>query len=170
MRNLDHHRHRSRNRLRAQRRQSDLSPVSQGRSLKAKYPAQVKAPKSVYLVAKRPPLDNHPFIWRWLMRRVCERLEWAPEYGIDYGGVYLDAAEARHAAGEYGGFVMELPWRSLLPPMTVQYGLHDFPLSEASHEYRNRRRSYVAVSRETIEQIIALEQLVDQRYKDQCIA
>lgn len=168
MRNLDLHRQRSRNRLRVQRRQSDRNRVSHDLDPKVRYLAPVS--RSVYLVAKRPPLKDHPLIWRWLMRRVCEQLEWAPEYGIDYGGVYLDKAEARHAAAEYGGFIMELPWCSLLPPETCQYGEHDFPLSEASHEYRNRRRSYVAMSRETINQIIALEQLVDHHYEDQCIA
>lgn len=102
-------------------------------------------PKSVFLVARRPPLSDHPFIWRWLARFVYERIQWAPDYGIEYQGVYTDEAEARWAASGQGMFLIELPLNASLPTETCQYGVHDFPLSEASHEYRNRKFQYVAV-------------------------
>lgn len=111
------------------------------------------APTSVFLVARRPPLSQHPFLWRWLARFVYRRINWAPDYGIEYQGVYTDAAEARYAASEAGGFVIEVPLNASLPPETCQYGAHDFPLSEVSHQYRNRKFQFVAVPRGQIERL-----------------
>ena len=110
------------------------------------------APVSVFLVARRPPLSNHPFVWRWLARFVYQQINWAPDYGIEYQGVYTDEAEARHAASQVGGFVMAMPLNASLPLTTCQYGTHDFPLSEASHEYRNRKFPFVAVPRNDLDE------------------
>lgn len=119
-------------------------------------------PASVFLVARRPPLSVHPVVWRWLARFVYKRINWAPDYGIEYQGIYTDAAEARYAASELGGFVIELPLNASLPLETCQFGAHDFPLSEASSQYRNRRFPFVAVPRNELDERLLLEAKIEQ--------
>lgn len=132
-----------------------IPAMSRGRARSLEMVAVEKAtrPKSVFLVARRPPLSEHPFIWRWLARFVYERIHWAPDYGIEYQGVYTDEAEARWAASGQGMFLIELPLNASLPTETCQYGVHDFPLSEASHNYRNRKFQYVAVPCDQLERL-----------------
>lgn len=119
-------------------------------------------PASVFLVARRPPLSEHAFVWRWLARLVYWRINWAPDFGIEYQGVYTDEAAARHAASEVGGFVIAMPLNACLPLETCQFGAHDFPLSEASHEYRNRRFPFVAVPRKELDDQLLLEAKIEQ--------
>lgn len=104
-----------------------------------------EAPRSLYLVGKRPPLSDLPFLWRLLARFIYNRIGWSPAYGIEYMGIYQDEAEARHAASAPGFFFMELPFNSSLPEGSCQFGSHDFPHSEASPEYRKRSLPYTAV-------------------------
>lgn len=128
---------------------------------------------SVWLVAKRPPISHLPFFWRRLARIVYEKFHWCPDYGIEYQGVFTDEAEARYEASRAGGFYMELPLNGALPDKACQYGKHDFPLSEASAEYRKRRPAFVAVRRETAENILALEgklEELEQSIQGQCVA
>lgn len=115
----------------------------------------VEMAQSVFLVAKRPPLTDHPLVWRWLARLVYKRINWAPDYGIEYQGVYEDEATARHAAAMPGGFYIELPLNAELPQETAQFGKHDFPLSDASAEYRNRKFPYITLTREQLEALDA---------------
>jgi hypothetical protein len=120
------------------------------------------APASVFLVAKRPPLSEQPFLWRWLARFVYQRIQWAPDFGIEYQGVYTDASEARHVASGPGMFVIEMPLNASLPLETCQYGSHDFPLSDASHIYRNRRFPFVAVPRKELDDRLLLQAKIEQ--------
>jgi hypothetical protein len=120
--------------------------------------------RSVYLVAKRPRLSVHPFLWRHLARLVYKRIGWCPDYGIEYMGVYTDESEARHAASSDGLFYMELPLNSSLPDEVCQFGAHDFPHSEASPEYRNRQFAFTAVP---TYQLGLLKAKLDQT--DQCL-
>jgi len=131
------------------------------RTRKATSQAQVAEPKpkSVYLVGKRPPLANYPAIWRFLARWIYAQLNWCPDYGIEYQGVYTDEAEARYEASAPGRFYLELPLDASLPDETAQYGVHDFPLSDASHEYRRRKFAYVVIPRVQLE---ALSQQVER--------
>jgi hypothetical protein len=115
--------------------------------------AQEEVPCSVFLVARRPPLSEHGFVWRWLARWIYRQIHWTPDYGIEYQGVYIDESAARHAASGDGMFCMEVPLNESLPEQTCQFGSHDFPLSEASHEYRNRKLPFVAVPRGQIERL-----------------
>lgn len=117
---------------------------------------------SVWLVARRPLLSEHPVFYRWLARWLYRRIHWTPDYGIEYQGVYIDEAEARWAASGAGMFVMEVPFNACLPEETCQFGKHDFPLSEASPMYRNRSLSFVAIPRERLAQ---LEDKVEEVYK-----
>lgn len=118
--------------------------------------------QTVFLVAKRPPLSNYPLLWRWLARLVYHRLGWCPDYGIEYQGVYDTESAARHAASTPGGFYMELPLNAELPEATTQFGVHDFPLSDASAAYRNRAFSYVAISRNDLDALNSkVEQTID---------
>lgn len=119
-------------------------------------------PLSVFLVARRPPLSDYPFVWRWLARLVYERIQWCPDHGIEYQGVYTDEAEARHAASGPGMFVMEMPLNASLPLETCQYGVHDFPFSEASPMYRNRKFAFVAVPTKELDDRLLLEAKIEQ--------
>lgn len=115
--------------------------------------AEETALTSVWLVARRPSLGEHALVYRWLARWLYGRIHWTPDYGIEYQGVYSDEAEARWAAGAPGMFVMEVPFNACLPEETCQYGKHDFPLSDASASYRNRKLPFVAVPRGQIEKL-----------------
>jgi len=155
--------HRIHQRLRSirQHRQTTLNPP-----IPETYPApervdkvEADKPLSVYLVGKRPPLAKYPAIWRFLARWIYKQLNWCPDYGIEYQGVYTDEAEARYNASAQGAFYMELPLNASLPDETAQFGVHDFPLSEASAEYRRRRFAYVSIPRVQLE---ALSQKVER--------
>lgn len=132
-------------------------------------PKMDEKPPSVFLVAKRPPLANYPFLWRWLARYVYKKIHWSPDFGIEYQGVYESEAAARFAASMPGGFYMELPLNVELPQETAQYGKHDFPLSEASAEYRTREFAMVAVPRSSMikleHQIQRTQPLVNEYHK-----
>lgn len=119
-------------------------------------------PTSVFLVARRPPLSEQRFLYRWLARWVYERIQWAPDYGIEYQGVYTDESEARHVASGPGMFVIEMPLNASLPMETCQYGSHDFPMSEASSRYRNRKFPFIAVPRKELDDRLLLEAKIEQ--------
>lgn len=110
-------------------------------------------PSTVFLVGKRPPLSTHPPFWQWLARLVYKRLHWCPDFGIEYQGVFTNEAEARHAASAPGMFYMELPLDAELPAEPCQFGVHDFPHSDASPFYRRRKAPYVAVPRTQMERL-----------------
>lgn len=166
MRTLTNQNHLSRRLNRSHNRVRQASRDDRDRSQAAMSQAQVKEVEeagdkhgSVFIVGRRPPLTNFPFVWQWLGMLVYKRLCWT---GIDYGGVFYTEAEARYAASEYGGFYMEAPWSSCLPPVTCQYGSHDFPLSKNSIEYRKRMFPFVAVHRDTLAKVIYFEEQLDK--------
>lgn len=102
-------------------------------------------PATVFLVAKRPPLSNQPRFYRWLARWLYCRMHWCPDFGIEYQGVFTSEAEARYAASAPGMFYMELPLDAELPAEPCQFGKHDFPHSESSAFYRNRKCRFIAI-------------------------
>ena len=159
---LNRHLNHSRNRVRQARQ---VSRDDRGHDPAVTFPAQVAGaaeedkPGSVFIVGRRPPLKNFPLVWQWLGMLVYKRLLWS---GIDYGGVFHTEAEARYAASEYGGFYMEAPWSSCLPPVTCQFGSHDFTLSENSIEYRRRMFPFVAVHRSTLSKVVYFEEQLDK--------
>lgn len=126
--------------------------------------------RSMYLVGKRPPLSEHPRLWRWLARFVYEQIGWAPDYGIEYIGIFDNESEARFAAGGPGLFYMELPLNASLPEGACQYGIHDFPHSEASHKYRKRQLPFIAVrrseKRSDLDSVLSLETQVNKLGED----
>jgi hypothetical protein len=101
---------------------------------------------TVYLVGKRPSLKHQRPVYRWLARWLYRRMHWCPDWGIEYQGVFTSGAEARYVAGCDGGFVIALPLDVELPAEPCQYGVHDFPQSEASAFYRRREMPFTAVS------------------------
>lgn len=130
------------------------------RRRRATFPAQAgemavegARPASVYLVARRPLLSEHPPLWRWLARFVYQQIGWCPDFGIEYQGVFKSEAEARYAASAPGFFYMELPLDASLPIGPCQYGVHDFPHSEASAEYRKRQLPFDAVPRKELKRL-----------------
>jgi hypothetical protein len=138
-----------RNRLRSQRH-------NQSRMIR--YPPETrKAPESsemnVYLVVKRKPLSQVPWLYRLLARWVYFRIGWASDYSVEYQGVYTEESEARWAASGEGMSYTEIPWNASLPEDTCQCGTHDFPWSEASAEYRNRKLPFVSVPRYEVERL-----------------
>lgn len=116
----------------------------------------------VYLVVKRRPLSEKPALWRWLARFVYWKIQWSSDYGIEYQGVYTEESAARHAASGEGMSYSQIPLDVLLPEETCQYGVHDFPLSESSAQYRNRSFPLVAIPQVDLENLLLLEAKVNQ--------
>lgn len=120
----------------------------------------------VYLVVRREPLSAKPIVWQWLARLVYFAIGWASDYSVEYQGVFTDEAEARHLAAQDGWSYTKVPLNGCLPSETCQYGTHDFPLSEASAEYRNRRLSFVAVHRERLDEKVEHLKSLEDRIND----
>lgn len=127
---------------------------------------------TAYVVVQQKSLDNDPLVpwWiKWLLRAVYRWYGWAAvghdgkSYcKLEFIGIYDSAPAARWAAGVAGGSYRELPLNASLPEETCQFGVHDFPLSSASPEYRNRVLPYVAVAREDLDKLgMKIEQTVD---------
>lgn len=115
----------------------------------------------VYLVTQRQPLSEKPVVWRWLARLVYFAIGWSSDYGVEYQGVYTDEAEARHAASADGWSYYRLPLNGCLPCETVKYGVHDFPLSDASAAYRRMALPFVAVPMKDLQNLVLLENKLD---------
>lgn len=124
--------------------------------------------QSVWLAAKRPPINHLPYLWRRLAKIVYDRFQWCPDFGIEYLGVFTDEAEARYHASQAGGFVMQLPLNAVLPDSPCQFGTHDFPLSEFSAEYRNRQFPFVAVPRGQLAMLSRRVEEVERCAAGQC--
>lgn len=122
----------------------------------------VAADMVVYLVVKRRPLSEKPALWRWLARLVYARIGWSSDFGVEYQGVYTDEAEARHAASGIGMSYTSLPLNTCLPDETCQFQTHDFPLSEASSFYRNRKLGFVAVPHGDVDKFLAVGPKIEQ--------
>lgn len=120
---------------------------------------------TAYVVFQQKPLKDDPLVPRWVkwfLRWVYFRYGWATvdrngkSYcKIEFVGVYDSAPAARYAAMVPGGSYRELPLNCSLPEDTCQFGTYDFPLSEASPEYRRRQLPFVAIPRIDIERLEA---------------
>jgi len=106
---------------------------------RAIHKAQVEAVADVYLVVQRRPLSEKPFVWRQLARLVYWAIGWSSDYGVEYQSVCTTESEARYLSSADGWSYTKVPVNGCLPAETCQYGTHDFPLSEASHWYRQRK-------------------------------
>lgn len=125
--------------------------------------------KTTYVAFQTKSLDDDPLIprWvKWLLRRIYQHYGWtAMDYDgksyckWEFLGVFETATGARWAAMVPGGSWLELPLNDSLPEENSQFGAHDFPRSSASHEYRNRKLPFVAISRKELE---ALDEKVSQ--------
>lgn len=102
---------------------------------------------SVYVVMKRKPLSDVPWVYRWLARFIYFQIGWASDHSLELQGGYFEEAAARHAASGAGMSYMQVPLNDCLPEETCQNGTHDYPLSDASIDYRSRQLSMVAVPR-----------------------
>ena len=134
----------------------------------------------MFLVVCRKPIEDLPWWLRRLLRWVYHHYGWAASggnldarklskeypsidlsrfqvgdtyYSIEYRGVFTSEADARWAASCPGGSYIEVPCNELLPEETAQYGIHDFPLSEVSAAYRNRKLPFVTVPRAQVERL-----------------
>jgi hypothetical protein len=115
------------------------------------------------------PLDRLPKLAQWIIRWIYFRYGWAASIktedgylSLEYRGVTPDESEARYYSSEPNASYTKVPWRSCLPMETGQYGVHDFPHSEASDEYRNRELPFVHWPRERVE---LLERKVEEVYR-----
>lgn len=124
---------------------------------------------TAYVVIQKKSLDADPLVpcWvKWLLRKIYQWYGWAATdhdgksyLKMEFVGIYDTATEARWAAMVPGGSYHELPLNMSLPEETCQFRVHDFPLSTASPEYRNRKLPFVAIPRADIER---LEQKIEQ--------
>jgi hypothetical protein len=121
--------------------------------------------KVAYVAFQTKSLDDDPHVPRfvkWLLRRIYHRYGWTAmdHDGKSYCkwaflGIFDTSTQARWAAMVPGGSWMELPLNESLPEETSQFGMHDYPRSSVSHEYRNRKLPFVAVPRVDIERLEA---------------
>lgn len=127
---------------------------------------------TAYVVVQQKSLDDDPHLprWvKWLVKWIYFRYGWAAvghdgkSYTkLEFIGIYDSAPAARWAAGVPGGSYRELPLNTSLPEETCQFGVHDFPLSSASPEYRKRQLPFVAVAREDLDALgLKIEQTID---------
>ena len=124
---------------------------------------------TAWVVVQQKSLDDDPLVPRWIkyfLRWVYQRYGWAAvdhdgkSYcKLEFIGIFDSAPAARYAAMMRGGSYRELPLNCSLPEETCQFGVHDFPLSSASPEYRKRALPFVAMQRTDIER---LEQKVNE--------
>lgn len=89
-----------------------------------------------------------------LLRWVYQHYGWAAIEGIQWRGSFDDEADARWAANCTGGWYRSLPHNGPLEAdVAVQFGVHDFPQSPASNQYRNRRLPYTAIPTRCVDQL-----------------
>lgn len=105
---------------------------------------------------------------RWFLRWVYQKYGFAAfhydgttYYNLEHRGVFADEADARWAANCKGGGYKQVPFNVPLPEETAQYGVHDFPQSEASADYRNRRLPFTVVPTYGLEQLEAIRRRTD---------
>lgn len=112
---------------------------------------------TAYVVVQQKSLKDDPLVPRWVktfLRWVYFRYGWAAvdhdgkSYcKLEFLGIYDSAPAARYAAMVPGGSYRELPLNCSLTEETCQFGIHDFPLSDASPEYRRRELPFVNLPR-----------------------
>lgn len=129
-----------------------------------------------YLVTQRKTLEEVEPIWviRWLLRKYfqwrgfacrshCGECDGKCYASVEYRGTFEDLGDARWAANCKGGEVKPIPFNAALPEETVQYGVGDVPMSEASQFYRRGvALPFTAVSREMLAR---LEEKVEQVFR-----
>lgn len=118
---------------------------------------------TAYVVVQQKSLDDDPHVprWvKWLLRRVYQWYGWAAvghdgkSYTkLEFLGIFDNATSARWAAMVPGGSYRELPLNASLPEQSCQFGVHDFPHSSTSNEYRNRKLPYQAVPLRELERL-----------------
>jgi len=129
-----------------------------------------------YLATQQKPLDAHPTmpgVVKWFLRRVYDYYGFAATdhngrayCSVEHRGVFDHEGDARWAANCEGGAYKAIPYNEALPEETCQFGVHDFPQSEASPGYRKRRLQFVAIARTELEQIGLIEAKIEQVVKN----
>lgn len=100
--------------------------------------------------------------FRYGWAATAKRTEDGMYYSVEYRGVTPDEAEARYLSSEPNASYTKIPWRSCLPVETAQCGTHDFPLSDVSHKYRNRKLPYSVVPTKELDDRLLLEAKIEQ--------
>ena len=120
-----------------------------------------------YLVTQQKALEELVPHWivRWFLRWVYQHYGFAAmscrcKHGVTYFNLeqratFSDPAEARHWANCSGGSYKPIPHDppQPLPEITAQYGVLDFPQSEASADYRNRKLPFSVVPTADLERL-----------------
>ena len=125
----------------------------------------------VCLMTDVQPITVLPKWAQWVIRFIYFRYGWSATakraedgmyYSVEYRGVTPDEAEARYLSSEPNASYTKVPWRSCYPVETVQGDTHDFPHSEVSHQYRNRKLPYSVVPTKEIDDRLLLEAKIEQ--------
>lgn len=131
--------------------------------------AEEKIEPDVCLMTNVQPITVLPKWAQWVVRYIYFRYGWAAmaerdgmKYSVEYRGVTPDEAEARYLSSEDNASYTKIPWRSCLPVETAQGGTHDFPMSGASHRYRNRKLPYSVVPTKELDDRLLLEAKIEQ--------
>lgn len=111
----------------------------------------------------------------WLVRRFLRWVYWRYgfaakscrcKHGVTYFsfetcGTFADETDARWAANCNGGGFKRVPFNATLGEQTASYGPSDFPQSEVSADYRNRRLPFSFVPTVELERLAEIKQRTD---------
>lgn len=112
---------------------------------------QLEGAERAYYGYKRKPVSEYPLLARLLIRFLYRRYGWNTDDGsVESVGIFTSEEIAREVADKEGWGFQELPVNQPLPEETCQFGLNDFPKSDARKQIVNRRLGYVAVPRHVI--------------------
>lgn len=117
---------------------------------------------------------------RWFLRWVYWRYGFAAKscrckHGVTYfnfepRGTFADEVDARWAANCPGGGLKQVPFNAALGEETATYAPSDFPQSDASSDYRNRRLPFSFVPTSELERLADIKTRTDslvEEYKAQ---
>lgn len=153
------------------RRPVGESPKAPERVLRMVAAEKEVTPEKVCLMTDVWPITVLPKWAQWTIRFIYFRYGWAATarrgddgmyYSVEYRGVTPDEAEARYLSSEPNASYTKIPWRSCLPIQTAQFSTHDFPLSEVSYKYRNRKLPYSVVQTKELDDQLLLEAKIEQ--------
>ncbi len=82
-------------------------------------------------------------------------------FGFEPRGTFANEADARWAANCNGGGLKQVPFNAALGEETATYAPADFPQSEASTEYRNRRLPFSFVPTAELERLAEIKLRTD---------
>lgn len=100
--------------------------------------------------------------WRYgFAAKSCRCRHGVTYFNFEPSGTFAAESDARWAANCHGGGIKEVPFNAALGEETATYGKSDFPQSEASTEYRNRKLPFSFVPTAELERLAEIKRRTD---------